>query len=184
MADLRTLDAKSRPPATPRGSEDGFSVTTTIDQRRVDEFETLVKECEGLQQQLDSLAQADLLHVPRDSHYHGFRTKSTVRCSALNFVVVWVELASHHTQRVCCPQVGMMLSGLMIDGMVVGGPAFVSHQLDRGDEIVRVDGVTVTTDDFQEKIIGVDIPGTHVTVTVRKYDTVSLLLLFCLLAIL
>ncbi len=65
-----------------------------------------------------------------------------------------------------------MVSGLIVDGMVVGGPAFLSHKLERGDEIHKVDGEDVTEDDWDIRLIGDDIPGTHVVVTVKKAETV------------
>lgn len=51
-------------------------------------------------------------------------------------------------------QVGIMLNDLTIDNMVVGGPAYKCKQLDRGDTILRVDGVEVlvpASSPFQSK---------------------------------
>ena len=39
------------------------------------------------------------------------------------------------------PQLGIMLCGIAVDSTVIGGPAYNSRQLDRGDVILRVDGV-------------------------------------------
>lgn len=40
----------------------------------------------------------------------------------------------------------MMLHGCMLDGMVVGGPAFQSRALQKGDLITRIDDVDVDDD--------------------------------------
>jgi hypothetical protein len=39
-----------------------------------------------------------------------------------------------------------MLHGCIIEGMVVGGPAFQSRQLDKGDFIVMIDEIEVDMD--------------------------------------
>jgi C-terminal processing protease CtpA/Prc len=62
----------------------------------------------------------------------------------------------------------MMLHGNTIDIMVEGGPAFRCKQLDHGDFILRVDGEEVTLESCPQALIGCDIPGSVVTVTVRK----------------
>ncbi len=71
--------------ADPQGADteygsprDSDGISGTVDEWRVDELEGLLQECEDLLQKLEVLAQADVLHVPRDSHHHGFKTKSTV----------------------------------------------------------------------------------------------------------
>ena len=61
-----------------------------------------------------------------------------------------------------------MLSGATIDTTVVGGPAHNSRQFGRGDVIVKVDGVPVTSFNVQEAIIGRDMPGSPVVVSVAK----------------
>ncbi len=43
-----------------------------------------------------------------------------------------------------CLQLGIMLCGLIVDSTVIGGPAYNSGQLERGDVILRVDGVLAT----------------------------------------
>eukprot|EP00961_Rhodomonas_salina_P204143 2754817-Rhodomonas_salina.1 len=47
------------------------------------------------------------------------------------------------------------------------------YQLQRGDEILFVDGIPVSEEDVVDHIIGSDIVGTFVTVTVRKKNTNS-----------
>ena len=61
-----------------------------------------------------------------------------------------------------------MLCGLVIEGMVVGGPAFNSRQLARGDVIVLVDGTPATQENVHSMLVGDDAPGSSVVVTVRK----------------
>jgi C-terminal processing protease CtpA/Prc len=63
---------------------------------------------------------------------------------------------------------GILLNELTIDIMVEGGPAFRCKQLDHGDVILRVDGEEVTLESCPQALIGCDIPGSVVTVTVRK----------------
>ena len=83
----------------------------------------------------------DLFTVPAASNSSGFRTKSTV---------------------------GMMLNGCVIDSLVVGGPGYNCGQLDRGDVILKVDGDTVTKDDILDALIGADVPGSEMSLTVQK----------------
>ena len=61
-----------------------------------------------------------------------------------------------------------MLHGNAIDIMVEGGPAFRCKQLDHGDVILKVDGEDVTLESCPQALIGCDIPGSLVAVTVRK----------------
>ena len=61
-----------------------------------------------------------------------------------------------------------MFKGNIIESMVVGGPAFNCQQLDRGDELLLVDGEAVTDANRNLLLIGGDVPGSAVTLTVRK----------------
>ena len=54
---------------------------------------------------------------------------------------------------------------------MVGGPAYSSAELQRGDTILRVDGDDVTAATFPQKIVGSDIPGSEVTLSVRREST-------------
>ena len=54
------------------------------------------------------------------------------------------------------------------ESMVVGGPAFNCQQLDRGDELLLVDGQVVTDANRNTLLIGKDIPGSAVTLTIKK----------------
>jgi C-terminal processing protease CtpA/Prc len=65
-------------------------------------------------------------------------------------------------------QVGIMLNDLIIDNMVIGGPAYKCKQLDRGDKIIKVDGYEVDENNFQAMLLGDDIPGSFVSLTVLK----------------
>ena len=56
--------------------------------------------------------------------------------------------------------------GLQIQDMVVGGPAFSSQQLSSGDRLLAVDGLPVNSHTYHESLIGSDIPGTLVKLTV------------------
>jgi hypothetical protein len=67
-----------------------------------------------------------------------------------------------------------MVNGTVIENMVVGGPAFNSGQLVPGDSIVQIDGKLVTAKDLFEELVGSDIPGTTVTLTVKsKRDQIA-----------
>jgi S1-C subfamily serine protease len=61
-----------------------------------------------------------------------------------------------------------MLLGTTIDNLVVGGPAYNSRQLFRGDVISKVDGVPVTQSNVHEAIVGNDVPGSQVTISVAR----------------
>jgi C-terminal processing protease CtpA/Prc len=50
---------------------------------------------------------------------------------------------------------------------VVGGPAYTTS-LEKGDEIVLIDGVGVELDDMPAAIIGADLPGSIVILTIKK----------------
>jgi C-terminal processing protease CtpA/Prc len=65
-------------------------------------------------------------------------------------------------------QVGIMLNDFTIDNMVIGGPAYKCKQLDRGDIIQKIDGVPVTEDNLKAALIGDDLPGSSISLTVQK----------------
>lgn len=62
----------------------------------------------------------------------------------------------------------MMLLGCTIDNMVVGGPAYASQKLSKGDVIVKIDGRSVDQDNLLTHLIGADVPGSKVTITIMK----------------
>jgi len=61
-----------------------------------------------------------------------------------------------------------MLHHNSIEHIVVGGPAHHCRQLDKGDIILKVDGDEMTLESCPVALIGCDIPGTLVTLTVQK----------------
>ena len=65
-------------------------------------------------------------------------------------------------------QIGIVLDGRKIDGLLHGGPAYNSGCLERGDVIVDIDGKTVSDTNVHEILVGSDEPGTSVVVTVQK----------------
>ena len=68
-----------------------------------------------------------------------------------------------------------MLSGARIETMVTGGPAEISGQLEKGDEIVRIDGVGFESIDRLHLLLrGSDAPGSALHMAVKKASTVSL----------
>ncbi len=67
-----------------------------------------------------------------------------------------------------CIQVGIILKGTVIESTVVGGPAFTSMCLTRGDVILEVDGRPVTEKTIEILLTGNDKPGSLVLLTVSK----------------
>lgn len=65
-------------------------------------------------------------------------------------------------------QVGVMFASGVIDSMVVGGPAYNSRHLDKGDVVVEIDGNAVTSDNLSQLLVGCDVAGSAVTITVKK----------------
>ena len=53
---------------------------------------------------------------------------------------------------------------------VIGGPAYNCQVLDRGDVILKIDGIEVDEDNLLTYLIGNDVPGSQVTVTVMKMN--------------
>ena len=66
---------------------------------------------------------------------------------------------------------GIMIQGNVISSMCFGGPAFNSKLLEKNDAIVGIDGVSVNEDSIYEHLLGSDIPGSRVTLTVIKHVT-------------
>jgi hypothetical protein len=64
--------------------------------------------------------------------------------------------------------VGLTLKGATIAGIIIGGPAFMSGQLNIGDVIVMVDRRVVTSENLHDLLVGSDEPGSTVTITVIK----------------
>jgi hypothetical protein len=68
---------------------------------------------------------------------------------------------------------GVILSDRKIDSMVIGGPAFLSGKLAKGDEVMQVDGIECPTFEMLHAYLtGSDTPGSIVSLTVKKALTV------------
>ena len=63
--------------------------------------------------------------------------------------------------------IGIMLSGTEIDNMVVGGSAYNTKELDKGDIILEVDATPVEVEQLHAALVGSDVPGSTVTLRVR-----------------
>jgi C-terminal processing protease CtpA/Prc len=59
-----------------------------------------------------------------------------------------------------------MLHGTKIENTLFGGPAF--GHLMKGDVLVKIDGAPVSEDSVLSDLRGTDIPGSKVTLTVRR----------------
>ena len=59
-------------------------------------------------------------------------------------------------------QVGIMFSGTKVDNMIIGGPAYNSRLLDKGDVVCQIDKRPVNVEDLQSSLSGSDIPGSSV----------------------
>jgi C-terminal processing protease CtpA/Prc len=71
------------------------------------------------------------------------------------------------THRLSHLQVGIILNDNMaIDHMMIGGPAYESGLLEKGDVICEIDHVPVDVE--CGLMLGSDIPGSSVLLTVRK----------------
>jgi hypothetical protein len=57
---------------------------------------------------------------------------------------------------------------MMIEDLVVGGPAFNCQQLARGDEVLMVDDEPVNADNCFDRLIGSDVPGSLVKICFRS----------------
>ncbi len=65
-------------------------------------------------------------------------------------------------------QIGVMLQGTVVDNTVIGGPAHISKAIGQGDVILKIDGIYVTSDNIKAMLVGSDVPGSLVTVTIAK----------------
>jgi len=61
-----------------------------------------------------------------------------------------------------------MFSGTRIDNMIIGGPAYNSRLLEKGDVLCRIDKQPVAVEDLQPSLSGSDTPGSTVVLTVQK----------------
>ena len=68
-------------------------------------------------------------------------------------------------------QVGIVLDGVVIAGMVVGGPAYNCGLLDIGDRILTVNGLAVDERNIDEALLDKDIPGRFFSFSFVMTDT-------------
>jgi PDZ domain-containing secreted protein len=59
-----------------------------------------------------------------------------------------------------------MLLGTQVKNCLIGGPAF--GRLQKGDMIVKIDGHRVNEDNILPRLLGSDIPGSEVIITVHR----------------
>ena len=78
---------------------------------------------------------------------------------------------------------GIKLDGTLIDHVIVGGPAYNSKQISRGDTVLKVNDIPVTKSNIYELLLGDDVPGSFVDIMVSKggLQVVHLFLLLSLL---
>lgn len=88
---------------------------------------------------LETLSQ-DILNVPVDEDATGLHNRTTL---------------------------GVLLNRCKIDRMALGGPAWKSKALKVGDEIVKVDGVKADPANIHTLLIGDDVPGSSVSITIK-----------------
>jgi hypothetical protein len=95
-------------------------------------------------------------------------------CSLLLYIVhrdvtsveqSWPSLPRGMPQSTC----GIMLNGTRVDNVLVGGPA-CSLGIERGDIITEIDGMAVTPENVHDHLLGDDIPGHCVEISVTKHD--------------
>jgi C-terminal processing protease CtpA/Prc len=51
---------------------------------------------------------------------------------------------------------------------VVGGPAYNTRALDKGDVILEVDAMSIDIESLHDALVGSDVPGSTVTLRVKK----------------
>ena len=60
------------------------------------------------------------------------------------------------------------MKGTTIEDTIIGGPAFTSLSLGRGDVLLNVDGNIATEQNIEMLLIGDDKPGSIVVLTVAR----------------
>ena len=94
----------------------------------------------------------------------------------------WIphEYIQEHTIDTAAPIQNKTTVGIAFDdkscvivNVLVGGPAFNSNKVFKGDKIVSIDGVPVTGGDIIAKLTGSDIPGSVVTIGLHRKDSNS-----------
>ncbi|MGB1600992.1 MAG: hypothetical protein ACPIOQ_50100, partial [Promethearchaeia archaeon] len=77
-------------------------------------------------------------------------------------------LPAGSSEECCNCTLGLLLHDNAIRSIMEGGPAFSSQLLDQGDVILEVDGHDATPGRLPELLIGCDVPGSFVTITVQN----------------
>jgi hypothetical protein len=140
---LRREDKKigSLPPPSLNNADDNKLSTiheTNIPRREDHSMQELMETCESICTTLKAEISADLLSVKPSKHR--------------------LDLPSRGTTDGVLATVGLVTQGLVVENMVVGGPAYTCAELDRGDIVTKVDGIDVTEETFPRAVIGVDLP--------------------------
>ena len=65
-------------------------------------------------------------------------------------------------------QIGLMLQGTAVENTLIGGPAHNSKEIATGDVILKIDEQVVTTENIKGLVIGNDLPGTPVSLSIAK----------------
>jgi hypothetical protein len=63
-------------------------------------------------------------------------------------------------------QLGLVLRGKIIDNIDIGSPAYISKALNRGDYILRVDGIVALDTNVNNLLVGRNIARSPVVITV------------------
>ena len=66
--------------------------------------------------------------------------------------------------------IGMILSGCHVDNVLVGGPAMMEG-IERGDEVLQINGRDVNSENIHQLLIGDDVPGRKIMLSIRKRGT-------------
>lgn len=64
--------------------------------------------------------------------------------------------------------IGITLNGTAIASLCIGSPAYLSGQLEKGDIVTHIDGMLVDRNTIFAAVIGADVPGSKVDMTVNK----------------
>ena len=65
-------------------------------------------------------------------------------------------------------QLGIILNGTSVIDTIPGGPGFNSRQIVPGDIILKIDGTSITSSNINTALVGNDVAGTPVVLTVAK----------------
>jgi C-terminal processing protease CtpA/Prc len=61
-----------------------------------------------------------------------------------------------------------MISGTVVDNLLVGGPAHSCRKLSQGDVILKVDSIEATESNIMDLLVGKDTPGSLITIEIAK----------------